>query len=59
MKTHFEFERANLELKGLVAVLSMNDPQVLNAVSAEMLKDLSDALDTLAEPASAGPAAWC
>ena len=50
MKTHFEFERANLELKGSVAVLSMNDPQVLNAVSVEMLQGLTEALDTLAEP---------
>jgi len=52
MKTHFEFERASLELKGSVALLSMNDPQVLNAVSAEMLQGLSEALDTLAESAT-------
>src|ERR1700691_3346108 len=51
MKTHFEFERASLELKGSVALLNMNDPQVLNAVSAEMLQGLSEALDTLAESA--------
>src|SRR5579863_9662813 len=50
MKTHFEFERANLELKGWIAVLSMNDPQVLNAVSVEMLQGLTEALDTLAVP---------
>jgi 2-(1,2-epoxy-1,2-dihydrophenyl)acetyl-CoA isomerase len=49
MKTHFEFERASLELKGSVALLSMNDPQVLNAVSAEMLTGLSEALDVLGE----------
>jgi len=49
MKTHFEFERAKLELKGSVALLSMDDPTVMNAVSAEMLQGLSEALDTLAE----------
>ena len=49
MKTHLEFERANLELKGSIAVLSLNDPQVLNAVSVEMLQGMTEALDTLAE----------
>ena len=52
MKTHLEFERAKLELKGSVAVLSMNDPAVLNAVSAEMLQGLSEALDALAGSAT-------
>ena len=52
MKTQFEFERANLELKGSVALLCMNDPQVMNAVSVEMLQGLTEALDTLAESAT-------
>jgi len=43
-----EFERARLEREGAVAILSMNHPEVLNAVSAEMLKGLTDALDALA-----------
>jgi 2-(1,2-epoxy-1,2-dihydrophenyl)acetyl-CoA isomerase len=52
MKTHFEFERANLELRGSVALLRMNDPDVLNAISAEMLQGLTEALDTLAASAT-------
>jgi 2-(1,2-epoxy-1,2-dihydrophenyl)acetyl-CoA isomerase len=43
-----EFERATLERDGAVAVLRMNHPEVLNAVSADMLKGLTAALDTLA-----------
>jgi 2-(1,2-epoxy-1,2-dihydrophenyl)acetyl-CoA isomerase len=43
-----EFERASLELDGGVAILSMNHPEVLNALSAEMLKGMTDALDALA-----------
>jgi 2-(1,2-epoxy-1,2-dihydrophenyl)acetyl-CoA isomerase len=43
-----EFERARLERDGAVAILSMNHPDVLNAVSTEMLKDLTAALDALA-----------
>jgi 2-(1,2-epoxy-1,2-dihydrophenyl)acetyl-CoA isomerase len=47
-----EFERASLEIDGNVAILNLNHPEVLNAVSAEMLKGLSDALDTLAASAT-------
>jgi 2-(1,2-epoxy-1,2-dihydrophenyl)acetyl-CoA isomerase len=47
-ETHMEFERARLELDGGVAILSMNHPEVMNAVSAEMLKGMTDALDALA-----------
>ncbi len=43
-----EFERASLEIDGGVAILHMNDPKVLNAVSADMLKGMTDALDALA-----------
>jgi 2-(1,2-epoxy-1,2-dihydrophenyl)acetyl-CoA isomerase len=43
-----EFERVRLERDGAVAILSMNHPDVLNAVSTEMLKDLTAALDALA-----------
>ena len=43
-----EFERASLELDGAVAVLRMNHPEVLNAVSPEMLKGMTEALDVLA-----------
>src|SRR5262249_58743068 len=43
-----EFERANLEIDGPIAVLRMNDPDVLNALSPGMIKGMSDALDFLA-----------
>ena len=43
-----EFERASLEVDGSVAILRMNHPEVLNAISAEMLKGVNDALDALA-----------
>ncbi|HUI11857.1 MAG TPA: enoyl-CoA hydratase/isomerase [Xanthobacteraceae bacterium] len=43
-----EFARASLEIDGAVAILSMNHPEVLNALSEEMLKGMSDALDALA-----------
>jgi 2-(1,2-epoxy-1,2-dihydrophenyl)acetyl-CoA isomerase len=51
-----EFERASLEIDGTVAILSMNHPEVLNAVSAEMLEGMTAALDTLAK---ASPAIRC
>ena len=47
-----QFERASLDLDGAVAILSINHPEVLNAVSAEMLKGMTDALDTLAASAA-------
>jgi len=43
-----EFERATLEMDGGVAVLRMNHPDVLNALSPEMLKGMNDALDAIA-----------
>jgi 2-(1,2-epoxy-1,2-dihydrophenyl)acetyl-CoA isomerase len=47
-ETLMKFERASLEIDGSVAILSMNHPEVLNALSDEMLKGMSDALDALA-----------
>ena len=41
-------ERANLEIDGPVAVLRMNDPDALNALSPGMIKGMTDALDFLA-----------
>ena len=43
-----EFERASLEQDGPVAILRMNHPEVMNAVSPEMLKGMTEALETLA-----------
>ena len=44
-----QFERASLDLYGAVAVLTMNHPEVLNALSLDMLKGMTDALDALAQ----------
>jgi 2-(1,2-epoxy-1,2-dihydrophenyl)acetyl-CoA isomerase len=49
MEGSMEFERARLDREGAVAILSINHPEVLNAVSPEMLKGLTDALDALAD----------
>jgi 2-(1,2-epoxy-1,2-dihydrophenyl)acetyl-CoA isomerase len=43
-----EFEHISLEIDGAVAVLSLNHPKVLNALSLDMLKGFNDALDALA-----------
>jgi 2-(1,2-epoxy-1,2-dihydrophenyl)acetyl-CoA isomerase len=51
-ETHMEFEHVALELDGAVAILRMNHPEVLNAVSPEMLKGLTAALDALAAAAA-------
>lgn len=40
-----DFERVRVEAEGPVAVIRLNHPEVLNAVSPEMLKGLKDALD--------------
>ena len=50
-----EFERASLERDGAVAILRMNDPDVLNALSAEMLKGMTDALDFACRRGDADP----
>jgi len=53
-----EFERAFLEVVGPVAILRMNDPDVLNALSPAMIKGMTEALDALA--AAETPArCWC
>ena len=44
-----EFERASLEYDGAVAILRMNHPEVLNALSPEMLQGMTDALDAIAK----------
>jgi len=48
MEANMQFERANLEIDGSVAILRMNDPDVLNALSADMIKGMTEALDFLA-----------
>jgi len=46
-----EFEHVRLTMDGAVATLTLNHPQVMNAVSAGMLGGLSDALDHVEDPA--------
>jgi 2-(1,2-epoxy-1,2-dihydrophenyl)acetyl-CoA isomerase len=45
-----EFERAKLELEGSVAILTLNHPEVMNAVSPEMLGGLMKALEHVEDP---------
>ena len=45
-----EFERAKLDLEGSVGILTLNHPEVMNAVSAEMLGGLSDAIAEVENP---------
>ena len=40
-----EFERIKLEIEGPVGIVTLNHPEVMNAVSAEMLGGLMKALD--------------
>ena len=40
-----EFERVSLEIDGTVAILTLNHPEVMNAVSSEMLSGLGKALN--------------
>jgi 2-(1,2-epoxy-1,2-dihydrophenyl)acetyl-CoA isomerase len=48
--TTLSFPRVRLELDGPVAVLSLAHPEVLNAISPEMLGGLLDALDAIEDP---------
>jgi 2-(1,2-epoxy-1,2-dihydrophenyl)acetyl-CoA isomerase len=43
-----QFERTTLDIDGPVAILRMNDPDVLNALSPGMIKGMTEALDVLA-----------
>jgi 2-(1,2-epoxy-1,2-dihydrophenyl)acetyl-CoA isomerase len=45
-----EFERAKLDIEGSVGILTLNHPEVMNAVSAEMLGGLSDAIAEVENP---------
>jgi 2-(1,2-epoxy-1,2-dihydrophenyl)acetyl-CoA isomerase len=47
MEPRMQYERATLDIDGPVAVLRMNDPSVLNALSPAMIKDMTEALDAL------------
>ncbi|MDO8421061.1 MAG: enoyl-CoA hydratase/isomerase [Parvibaculum sp.] len=47
-----EFERAKLSIDGHVATLTLNHPEVMNAVSMEMLGGLMKAMDEVEDPAN-------
>ena len=47
-----KYERINLDLKDNVAILTLNDPEVLNAVSYPMLAELKDAMAQIEKPAN-------
>jgi 2-(1,2-epoxy-1,2-dihydrophenyl)acetyl-CoA isomerase len=45
-----EFERTKLDIDGPVGIVTLNHPEVMNAVSAEMLGGLMKALDQIEDP---------
>ena len=45
-----EFERAKLDIEGPVGIVTLNHPEVMNAVSSEMLGGLMTALDQVEDP---------
>ncbi len=47
-----QYERLSLEIQDGVAVLTLNHPEVMNAVSMKMITELSDAIDAVVAPDS-------
>src|SRR6185436_15562723 len=47
-----EFERVKVDVHGKVGVLTLNHPEVMNAVSPEMLKGLMGAMSYIEKPAT-------
>src|SRR5713101_7177591 len=45
-----EFERAKLDVQGSVGIVTLNHPEVMNAVSPEMLGGLMKAFDEVENP---------
>ena len=45
-----EFERVKLDVEGNVGILTLNHPEVMNAVSPEMLGGLMKAMDAVEDP---------
>ncbi len=45
------YQRISLDFDGKVAVLKFNHPEVLNAIGAQMLTELRDAVRSIADPA--------
>lgn len=46
------FEKITLEISDGIAVLTLNDPDVLNAVSVKMIEELNQAVDMVEDPGS-------
>ena len=47
-----DFERAYVEARGTIAVLTLNHPEVMNAASVKMIKGLTAALNHIQDPAN-------
>lgn len=47
-----DFEKLKLEIDDGVAILTLNDPDVLNAVSVQMVEELNKAIDLVEDPGS-------
>jgi 2-(1,2-epoxy-1,2-dihydrophenyl)acetyl-CoA isomerase len=50
--TDLEFDRVRLRLDGQVAVLTLTHPEVMNALSPQMLAGIGKALDAIDDPAN-------
>lgn len=46
------YEAIELKFDGAIARLTLNDPDALNAISAQMIKELNQAADEIADPAN-------
>lgn len=47
-----DFNRVRLDIEGTTGILVLNHPEVMNAVSDEMLEGLMDAMDAVEDPAN-------
>ncbi len=47
-----DYKRIKLDIRGDIAVLTLNHPETLNAISMDMLNELKVALTTVANPSS-------
>lgn len=47
-----DFEKIKLEINDGIAVITLNDPDVLNAVSVQMIEELNKAIDLVEDPGS-------
>ena len=45
-----EYQRIRIEFKNSIALLTLNHPQTLNAVSLQMIRELNRVLDEIEDP---------